>query len=337
MLPDRTSEEPIEADQTPVQVRDPFETNSISPNGRVALADVLFGIQAGEISQDTRDFLAAVGGPAREAGLQVEVSGDALQPPIDQPASELIGVGIAAVVLTLTFGALVAAGLPLINAMIGVGIATSLITAATGFVDLSQETSILALMLGLAVSIDYALFIVSRHRVEIAAGRSLEEAAGRAVGTAGNAVVFAGTTVIIALAGLSVVGIPFLTNMALAAVVAVFFAVLIAISLLPAFLGIAGRFVLSRKMRKAVKDGANLAAMPPVKHGFATRWGRFVTGRPLIVAAVAIVGLAVVAIPMKDLELGIPGEELAPERFDPAQGLRSHRRRISAPAPMARC
>jgi RND superfamily putative drug exporter len=202
----------------------------------------------------------------------------------------------------------VAAGLPLLMAILGIGIGISLITAATGFVDMSAESSILALMLGLAVAIDYSLFIVSRHRVELANGKSLEEAIGTAVGTAGNAVVFAGTTVIIALAGLSVVGIPFLTTMAFAAAVTVFFAILIAISLLPAVLGFAGRRVLSRTVRKA-----GPAAAPTTSATMSVRWGRFVTGNPLLVLLVAIVGLGVISIPAFQMDLGIPGDEVAPE------------------------
>ena len=152
----------------------------------------------------------------------------------------MIGIGVAAVVLLITFGSLIAAGLPLLSAIIGVGIGVTAITAATGFIDIGSGTPILALMIGLAVSIDYALFIVSRYRHELGTGLEPEEAAGRAVGTAGSAVVFAGLTVVIALAGLSVVDIPFLTQMGLAAAFTVVLAVAIALTLLPALLGFAG-------------------------------------------------------------------------------------------------
>jgi len=307
LMPDYEGEG-LADDQQPAEVRNPFETQSISPNGRVAIAEVLFSVQSFDLVAETRDFLTLAGDDARDAGLQVEVGGDALQPPVEQGLTELIGVAVAAVVLTITFGSLIAAGLPLIMAILGIGIGISLITAATGFVDMSAESSILAMMLGLAVAIDYSLFIVSRHRVELAKGKSLEEAIGTAVGTAGNAVVFAGATVIIALAGLSVVGIPFLTTMAFAAAVTVFFAILIAISLLPAVLGFAGRRVLSRKVRKGT--GAPEAG---AKDAPAVRWGRFVTGNPLIVLLVAIVGLGVISIPAFQMDLGIPGDEVAPE------------------------
>ncbi len=307
LMPDYDGE-PLGDNQRPAEIRDPFATQSISPNGRVAIAEILFQVQSFDLVAETREFLTLAGDDSRDAGLQVEVGGDALQAPVEQGLTELIGVAVAAVVLTITFGSLVAAGLPLLMAILGIGIGISLITAATGFVDMSAESSMLAMMLGLAVAIDYSLFIVSRHRVELAKGKSLEESIGTAVGTAGNAVVFAGTTVIIALAGLSVVGIPFLTTMAFAAAVTVFFAILIAISLLPAVLGFAGRRVLSRKVRKAGPEAA-----PAASATMSVRWGRFVTGNPVLVLLVAIAALGVLSIPAFQMDLGIPGDEVAPE------------------------
>lgn len=308
VFPDREVEEPLDDTQAAAEVRSPFQTQSISPNGRVAIAEMLFTVQSPDLVEETRDFLVEAGEDARDAGLIVAVGGDALQPPVEQGLTELIGLAVAAVVLFITFGSLVAAGLPLLLAILGIGIGVSLITAATGFIEMSAESSILALMLGLAVAIDYSLFIVSRFRVELLKGQSIEEAVGVAVGTAGNAVVFAGATVMIALAGLSVVGIPFLTTMAFAAVVTVFFAILIAISLLPAVLGFAGKRVLSSKTRNA--PAHKTQAVPD---GPATRWGRFVTSNPLIVLVIAVVGLGAAAIPAFDIDLGIPGDEVAPE------------------------
>ena len=166
-------------------------------------------------------------------------------------------------VLFITFGSVIAAGLPLLNAIIGLGIGLSLITASTGFFEISATTSILALMIGLAVSIDYALFILSRYRTEFTdhPDIDMEEAIGRAVATSGSAVVFAGVTVIIALTGLSVVGIPILTEMGLAAVVTVSFAVLIAITLLPALLGFAGIRVIGRPFRSATRAARSRPSM----------------------------------------------------------------------------
>ena len=153
--------------------------------------------------------------------------------------SELIGIGIAALVLIITFGSLIAAGLPIVAALVGVGLGMIGITIATAFTTIGTSTPTLATMVGLAVGIDYTLFILSRYRTELHHTDDRQEAVGRAVGTAGSAVVFAGLTVLIALSALSVVGIPFLTSMGLAAAGTVFLAVLVALTLLPAILGLA--------------------------------------------------------------------------------------------------
>ncbi len=184
--------------------------------------------------------------------------------------TEGLGVLVAIVVLLITFGSLLVAGMPLLTALIGVGIGVASITTLTGFVDLGSTTPILATMLGLAVGIDYALFIVSRYRHEVKGGRDYEEAAGRAVGTAGTAVVFAGLTVIIALAGLSVVNISFLTQMGLAAAGTVAVAVLIALTLLPALFGFARR---AGRLRQA--------AVPQRRRDPQDQDGRRTDGTPL--------------------------------------------------------
>ena len=224
---------------------------------------------------------------ARSDGLTVEVGGDASQQQPEQSAAEVIGVVVAAFVLVITFGSLVAAGLPLLTALLGIAISIGSITALSGFVDLSSTTSTLALMLGLAVAIDYALFIVSRYRHELAAGREPEEAAGRAVGTAGSAVVFAGLTVVIALAALAVVGIPFMTQMGVAAAGTVAMAVVLALTLLPAMFGFVGGRITGGRVRglrardpEADGDTPNLGArwaravVPPAGGGVADRRGR---------------------------------------------------------------
>jgi putative drug exporter of the RND superfamily len=221
-------------------IADPFTSGAVSQDGRVAYATVSFTKQAVELTQADKDALAQAKETASDAGLNVAIGGDALQAETSPPTAEAIGIVVAFVVLTLTFGSLVAAGMPLITAIVGVGIGFLTISVLTGFIELSSTTPALGTMLGLAVGIDYALFIMSRYQHEVRRGRSLEDAAGRAVGTAGSAVVFAGLTVIIALVGLAVCGIGFLTQMGLAAAFIVALAVLIALTLLPAILGFAG-------------------------------------------------------------------------------------------------
>jgi len=287
-------------------VTDPLQ-GTINQAGTVAYAQVTYKVAATALTDADREAITGAAEPSRAAGLAVEAGGDAMQEQAPAGSSEALGILVAAVVLVITFGSLVAAGLPLLTAILGVGAAVLGIEIASGFVDLGSSTSTLALMLGLAVAIDYALFIVSRFRHEITAGRRDEEAVARAVGTAGSAVTFAGLTVFIALAALAVVNIPVLTEMGLAAAFAVVIAVLIALTLLPALLGFAGKRVLGRRGRDAQAASAHAAAKPTV----GLRWARFVTGRPVAVLIVAVLGLLVLAIPALDLRLGLPGDNMA--------------------------
>ncbi|WP_020671524.1 MMPL family transporter [Amycolatopsis nigrescens] len=284
-------------------VADPFQAMAVSPDGKVALAQVSYGVQAFELTEDERDALQAAGDPGRQAGLQVEFGGDAVQGAPETQATEGLGVIVAAVVLAITFGSLIAAGLPLLTAGIGVGVGMAGITTVSGFMELNANTPILALMLGLAVGIDYALFIVSRYRHEISEGRDPEQAAARSVGTAGSAVVFAGLTVIIALAGLTVIGIPFLGEMGIAAALTVAVAVLVALTLLPAVLGFAGRKVLGKRAREERADAAKPTA--------GERWALFVARHRIPVLIAAVAGLLVVAIPALGMQLGLPNDSTA--------------------------
>jgi putative drug exporter of the RND superfamily len=289
-------------------VSDPFTTGSVSPDQRVALAQVTYAVQAFDLTDADRKTLTDAAAAGRAAGLTVEEGGDALQPSPEQGASEAIGIAIAAVVLFLTFSSFVAAGLPLLTALVGIGTGVGLITAATGFVELSATTSILAVMIGLAVSIDYALFILSRYRSELAADANLDpiEAIGRASGTAGSAVFFAGLTVVIALTGLSVVGIPILTEMGVAAAVTVAIAVLVAETLLPALIGFAGLRVLGRRIVRRPAGSTE-----PERRTVWLRWPSFISRRPLLVLVSAVTLLVVIALPALDLRLGLPDDSVA--------------------------
>ncbi len=289
------------------KVADPFKDNTVSKDGSTAYASVSYKVNAQELTDKARESLTEATDDARTDGYTIETGGDAVQAePEMGGTAELIGMGVALVVLVLTFGSLVAAGMPLLSAIIGVGIGTSLIGALGAALGLSATTGTLASMIGLAVAIDYALFIIARYRAEVAEGRSYEEAAGRAVGTAGSAVVFAGLTVIVALSGLAIVNIPILTKMGLAAAATVAFAVMIALTLTPALLAFAGKKALSRKDRKALKAGVEPKGSGKEKLG--TRWAHFVLRRPVTVLITAVIGLGVVAIPATSLELGLPDE-----------------------------
>ncbi|MGW7542260.1 MMPL family transporter [Streptomyces sp. NPDC054770] len=295
----------LEGGSEVTSVTDPYKGHAVSKNGTIAYASVKYKVSGMELEDSSRDALKAAAQDARDAGLTVEVGGDALTSTPETGSSEVIGIAIAAVVLVITFGSLLAAGFPLLTAIIGVGIGVSTITALASALDLGSTTSTLATMIGLAVGIDYALFIVSRYRAELAEGREREEAAGRAVGTAGSAVVFAGLTVVIALVGLSVVNIPMLTKMGVAAAGTVVVAVLIALTLIPALLGFAGRRIKPAGEKSRLFGGGRAQKKHADRPNMGTRWASFVVRRPVAVLLLGVVGLGAAAVPAASLQLGL--------------------------------
>ncbi|MGW2328153.1 MMPL family transporter [Streptomyces sp. NPDC001700] len=283
---------------------DPFRAKAVSKDGTTAYASVTYKVAAADLTDASTTRLERAIDTARDSGLTVEAGGSAMNEGGGPGGvAEVVGVAIAAVVLLVTFGSLAAAGLPLLTAIIGVGVSMATILTLSEALGLSTTTGTLAMMLGLAVGIDYALFVVSRYREERAKGHAPQEAVGLAVGTAGSAVVFAGLTVVIALAGLAVVGIPMLTKMGLAAAGAVVVAVLIALTLVPAFLGFWPNAVLRRRARKSGRIEES------TENNGGTRWARFVLRRPLPVLLLGVVGLGALAVPMTNLQLGMPGDE----------------------------
>ncbi|MEU3175085.1 MMPL family transporter [Streptomyces sp. NPDC007000] len=287
---------------------DPFRTGSVSQDGRYALIQVQFDKAADEVTDKQKSAYEAVG--ADVEGLRVEHGGEVMGGEVEIGSTEALGVLVAAVVLVVTFGSLVAAGMTLLNALIGVAVGMAGLFSLTGVVELTSTAPVLALMLGLAVGIDYSLFITSRYRQYLAEGLQPEEAAGRATGTAGSAVVFAGATVVIALAGLSVVGIPFLSVMGLAAAGTVAVAVLVALTLLPAFLAFAGKKILPRKQRHA---GGYTAEEGTVAEGFGFAWGRLVTKVRVPLLVVGILGLGALTLPAQDMRIALPDAGTAAE------------------------
>ncbi|MEU9188943.1 MMPL family transporter [Streptomyces sp. NPDC048484] len=303
----------LEGSDQVASTTDPYETGAVSKDGTIAYSTVTYTADAVDLTEPTKSALEGAADQGRDAGLTVEIGGSALDSE-EEPGgtTEIVGVVVAAVVLVLALGSLVAAGLSLLTAFVGVAIAFGLVSALAVPLGLTSTVAILALMLGLAVGIDYALFITSRFRDERAQGSEPEEAAGRAVGTAGSAVVFAGATVFIALVGLGVVGIPELTKMGMGGAGAVALAVLVALTLVPALFGFFGRRVLSRTVRKATRPGVERPHAVPAaagRPGLGTRWARFVLRRPGTVLMVAVLGLGAVALPALSLELGLPGDE----------------------------
>ncbi|HZL02079.1 MAG TPA: MMPL family transporter [Cellulomonas sp.] len=292
-------------------VSDPFTALTIAPDGSALYADVQLAEPAADVPAATLDALESIVDDADAAGWRAALSGG---PFLDEleiiSGAESIGVVVALVVLVVTFGSLLAAGMPILTALIGVSIGAAGIIAVSSVVDVSSATLALALMLGLAVGIDYALFILSRYRTHLSEGLAPIDAVGRAVGTAGSAVVFAGVTVVIASAGLAVVGIPFLGIMGVAAAATIAVAVLIAITLLPALLGFAGTRLTPRGARAGAGDGASGASAdaiePPVDIATSNRWGNLTTGHPVLVLVLGVALIATLAVPALSLRLGLP-------------------------------
>lgn len=294
-------------------VVDPFTAGALSPDQSVGYATITYDVPSVDVSAASHDALDAARATAQDAGLTAAVGGDAVQPEAGAHTAELIGVGVALVVLLLTFGSLVAAGMPLLTALVGVGVGTLGISVLTGFVDLGSTTPALGTMLGLAVGIDYALFIMSRYQHEVRQGRSREEAAGVAVGTAGSAVIFAGLTVVIALAGLSVTGIGFLTQMGLAGAGMVALAVVIALTLLPALLGFAGRHATDGRLR-FLRDRDPEGDEAQRTNGL--RWVEAISRHRWAALVGGVLVAAVLAVPVASMQLAIPDDAAAPAGSD---------------------
>ncbi|UXA14439.1 MMPL family transporter [Mycobacterium sp. SMC-8] len=296
----------------------PAQTRQVSPDGRVGLGTVQWKAPIGEVSDRALTTLEDTMKPVQDAGLQVEYSG-AVFPGYKVAVPhlpEIIGIGVAFLILLITFGAIVAAGLPILTASIGVGIGALGILVVAAFVEVPTASLSLALMLGLSCGIDYALFILNRYRNNLLLLMPREEAAGLAVGTAGGSVVFAALTVVIALCGLSVVGIPFLTYMGVAAAVAVVIAMLIALTLLPALFGFAGgkvaTFIEPPLQPHRPKEVAQVAAYTP-QRTLGAAWARFVVRfrKPLLLGGSA--ALIVIGLPALSMHLGLPSGSSQPE------------------------
>jgi RND superfamily putative drug exporter len=284
---------------------DPFETKTVSQDGRIAYSEVTFKSEAGDLTNADREAVDEAGAAARDAGVQVELSGEAAPLAEESHSAEALGIVVALFVLAITFGSLLAAGMPLVAAAVGVGTGLLGVRLISAFVELSSSVTALASMLGLAVGIDYALFLISRHRKQVQTGMALEPSIAHAVGTAGSAVVFAGATVVIALCALAVTGVPFLTAMGLSAAATVAIAVLVNLTLVPALLGFAGH--------RAVKGKADLADRSAGgKDTLGGRWVRLVLRhRPVALLVAVLVPLAL-AIPALDMRLGLPDDSTAP-------------------------
>ncbi|MEU4652892.1 MMPL family transporter [Streptomyces sp. NPDC023723] len=275
----------------------------VSRDGRIAYAQVTFTEQANSVDLAVIEDVVDTARGAERAGLTVELGGQAIartqEPPMG--TAELVGIAAAAVILFLAFGSVFAMLLPLVTAVAGVGGGMMSTTLLSHVTDVPEVAPLLGTLIGLGVGIDYALFIVTRHRRGILRGLAPEEAAVTALNTSGRAVLFAGGTVCIALAGMLVMNMRFLDGVVIATSLTVVLSVLAAVTLLPALLGFLGTRVLSRRQRRRL---AATGPEPKESAGLAARWSAYVQRRPRSTAAVAVVVMAILAIPVFSLRLG---------------------------------
>ncbi|MBU2697059.1 MMPL family transporter [Pimelobacter sp. 30-1] len=302
---DKLREAPQLTDEQRAAIVDPTKgpgaAETLSKDGEVAVINLAFNAKFTDsdgLSKATKDAVEKAKEAGRDAGLTVETAGASNTEPAEPPA-EMIGIAIAIVVMVITFAALLSALMPLVSAMIGIMLSSSIILIGTSFLTLGTSTTGLSTMIGLAVGIDYSLFVISRYRFELLKTDDRSHAAGIAVGTAGSAVVFAGATVIIALAGLSLTGLSFLAQMGLGAAVTVLLAVLVALTVLPALLGLFKSIVFKPRLP---------GLWTPDQTERRTTGDRIISAfirRPLpyLVGAVAVLALG--AIPVANIELGL--------------------------------
>lgn len=271
------------------------QIRQVSQDGSAALATVVFEDPQFDVTPETKDAVIAAVQDAVPDGVLADFSNElASGVPQLGGAAEAIGVAVAVVVLLVMLGTLVAAGLPLLNALLGVGVAALGTLAFSSVVEMSSVTPVLGLMLGLAVGIDYSLFILNRHRQQLRRGVPVDESIGLATGTSGNAVVFAGSTVLIALLALNVTGIPFLGLMGTAAAASVAVAVLLAVTLTPALLSLAGTRVLPRRARERAGEEHHAPARV------------MSTPRAVLSLVLGVAVLLVAALPAASMRLGLP-------------------------------
>src|SRR5215470_5948146 len=279
----------------------PQRSHLVTRDGRTAIATVQYRVGASDLNSGTLDALGSIADAADSTTLSAQAGGQAFSSlSSGSGSSDVTGLLIAFAILTVALASLIAAGMPLLTALIGVGVSVLTLHGLSAVLSVSDTAVTLAVMIGLAVGVDYALFILSRHRAQLAAGLAPAESAATAVATAGTAVTFAGTTVIIALAALAVVGIPFLTVMGLAAAGTVLTAVLIATTLLPAIFGLAGSRLVPKPGSRAARLAARTAqAGTPgrTRPTCGARWLEAVGQHPAAVLVAAVLGLAVLAVP----------------------------------------
>jgi RND superfamily putative drug exporter len=293
------------ADHDVTDVTDPFAPRSgaLSADGQTAYYDVAYGVTA--LDTTHLDDAVAAATTTRDAGVATEFNGQLANLQQEQPSSEMIGLAVAVVVLLIAFGSVVAMGLPIVTALIGIFIGATAVGILSAFADVPSVSKIVCMMIGLGVGIDYALFIVTRHRQNLHEGMDVADAAGTANATAGQAVLFAGTTVVIAILGLVLAGLPSVTMLGFSVAIVVVVAMLAAVTLLPGLLGMAGTKIdkLSIHRKKHTAKPANAT--------FSGRWAHHVGSHPKRYALASLVALIALAVPAMSMRIGMPDDGTA--------------------------
>jgi RND superfamily putative drug exporter len=283
----------------------PEGTAQINSSKTIAFATVYWDTQSQNLTSAQVTRLISTAQAAQNSHLQIDLGGQAIENAQPQKSSDSTGLGVifALIVLGILFGALLAAVIPIVTALIAIGIGFAITGLMSHVFAVASFVPILGVLIGLGVGIDYALFIITRHRNGLRAGRSIEDAAVNAVNTAGRAVFFAGLTVCIALLGQFALGVTFLYGLAIAGAITVGLTMFAALTLLPAFLGFFGLRVLGRRGQR------ELAASGPVSEqvegGFWYRWSRSIERRPTLRAVAALIVVVLVALPVFSLRLGL--------------------------------
>ncbi len=286
-----------------VAASDPFDpaAPSVSPDGRTAFTTVVFAAETLQAVDAERVEAAVEAGRASDA-VQIEIGGTITQAAQEIEGKEAFGLAVAVVVLLVAFGSVIAMGLPIGTALFGIFIGLTGVSVLAGFADVPTVSPMLATMIGLGVGIDYALFIITRHRQFLHEGWSVPDAAGRANATAGQAVLFAGMTVVVAICGLFVSGIPSVGMMGLASGIVVAVSMLAAVTLLPAFLGLAGPWI------DRLRIGRHRAVELTAEETMAGRWAHRVGNRPWPYAIGGALTLLVLASPLVAMRIAFPDD-----------------------------
>ncbi len=303
------------ADQPHVGEVGELQTSPDDP--RIGYVDVQYDRPSEGIREDAFARLEATQEAADATGaVRLELGGDLPSEAVQEEpgGQEIIGILVAVVVLLVAFGSVIAMGLPIGTALVGLATSIGLITLIASFVDVNSISPVLAAMIGLGVGIDYALFIVTRHRENLRAGMTVEEAAGRAIATSGAAVLFAGATVVIAICGLAIAGIPAVTVMGLMAALTVAVMVAIALTLLPALLGFAGHRIDAIRV-----PGLRAGTAVPGREAMWHRWGRQVSAHPWRYLVGGVLALGLLAAPAFSMRLGMTDNGASPSSLTTRQ------------------